>query len=255
MTRLKQFINEEMPVRKYSTPRSKKISEMEAKDIILKKCKKSMELEKRTGIRLIRGTKESGDFLFSQPSKGQPRKSANTENYITLLVDHILPSWKNYPDRSKSLVCHTNKKLYFNSVYGSTTYAVFPFDDSSIGICPDDDWWGSFDETLYPKDVPGFNTLLEELFGLNDNITYQELKKILNTVTPPLDSKTFKSFTKGNFLTYLDVLLSPIKNNFKLIKTGGRLPTKIREAWTDGDSILIHNDVFEMFFNSISDSI
>ena len=253
MTRLKQFINEEMPTREYSTPRSKKISEIEAKDIILKKCKKSMELEKRTGIRLIRGTKESGAFVLSQPSKGQLRKSANTENYMTLLVDHILPSWKNYPDRSKSLVCHTNGKLYFDSIYGGATYAVFPFDGSSIGICSDDDWWSSFGLSF--DNIPDFNTLLEELFGLNDNITHQELKKILNAVIPPLDNPFFKNFTKGNFLTYLNNLLSPIKNNFKLIKTGEKMSGKNKEAWTDGDSILIRNDVFEMFFNSISDSI
>src|SRR5271168_3608736 len=81
------------------------------------------------------------NFLLTDPSQKE-RKSANTSNQYTLLMDN-LPAWKEYPKRSRSLVCSTSSDRAAS--YGNV-YLVLPFNGARIGICPEYDIWDSFYE-------------------------------------------------------------------------------------------------------------
>lgn len=68
------------------------------------------------------------------------RKSANTYNYYTLWMDNH-PSWKDYPKRSKSLICTTSYEVA--SGYGAVKL-IIPADKNTVGVCASDDLWGAF---------------------------------------------------------------------------------------------------------------
>ena len=72
------------------------------------------------------------------------RESANTGNHYNVLFSEILPSWTSFPKRNRSWICSNNKDYAFN--FGTPHY-VFPVGDPLLGICPDMDWWNSFEKS------------------------------------------------------------------------------------------------------------
>ena len=96
-----------------------------------------------------------------------------TENYITLLIDYILPSWKNYPKRSKSLVCSSSKSISWG--YGNKAYVVFPYNNAKIGVCSEVDLWESFIDL----NVLEFNDDLR-IMGIKEERDPKKLKDQLN---------------------------------------------------------------------------
>jgi hypothetical protein len=67
------------------------------------------------------------------------RRSANTHNTYTMYMDNS-PIWSDFPKRSHSMICSSG---YYAEDFGNL-YAVFPYDNTPIGICPDFDLWESF---------------------------------------------------------------------------------------------------------------
>ena len=171
--RLKQFLTEE---------RSKKISRDKALDILQTKCSKAVKAYKKGNI-IYRGIDMDDDYAFVSPSKFT-RQSANTDNYYTLINDNS-PAWKDYPKRSKSIVCTTD----FESAqrYG-TLYTVFPFDAAKIGVCSNHDYWWSF--PFFSKNSDGddltfFNHTLRSILinldsdVISNDLTYNKLSSIM----------------------------------------------------------------------------
>lgn len=81
------------------------------------------------------------NWYLADSSNAPPRKSANTLNYYTLIIDNS-PRWSKFPKRSQSFVCSTSKATA--GAYGTALFAVFPFNGTPIGICPRNDIWDSF---------------------------------------------------------------------------------------------------------------
>ena len=123
--------------------RRKIISREEAKETIRNNCMDMAKkyVNEKQGI--FRGTWIKNDFLLGD-SNNKIRKSANTENYYTLLIDNS-PKWIKYPKRSESFICSSTENNA--SGYG-TVYLVLPFDNTKIAICPENDFWNSFEYNL-----------------------------------------------------------------------------------------------------------
>lgn len=209
---------------------------------------------------IYRGIQETNDvFLYVDPSK-HTRQSANTYNYYTLLMDN-LPQWKNYPKRSKSIICSSDKKTSYD--YG-TLYRVFPFDTAKIGVCPSEDIWVSFE-----PDIENLATLNEELYyiakalELEDRLlsvdTYSEFMWVCNEIDrlkkyiqvdeiqiTTLVLYDYISEFDAKLLPMLEKALDPKKHYFEL-----ETPKSIslygsdKEIWTDSKSILIRNDMVD----------
>ena len=240
--RLKQFLLQE--------GRSKEISEEEAIDLIKKNCQQSLK-----GTPIYRGIRTTDLYFSIDPKSGKPRKSANTRNYYTLINDNS-PEWKPYPKRSRSIICSTDADGVGG--YGNP-YAVFPYDGAKIGVCPKRDYWVSFLKTLGEyTSLDEFNNILYKLintkaniYGFNDS-SYKNIVDSFKTFdmfmkdSPKLlesiknDYVMFKDYDpeKITFLEYVQKLLSPKPNVFKLKKSGDKLP-KEREVWTDSKSVLV----------------
>lgn len=115
----------------------KVITEDEAIKLIKSHCK-NVDFKKP----LYRGMKAYGrsqEFLSMEGQKGS-RKSSETSNHYTLIIDHLLKqNYRSAPLRGASLIC-TNDKSYAGN-YGKE-YALFPYDDVEIGKCDEEDIWG-----------------------------------------------------------------------------------------------------------------
>ena len=59
-------------------------------------------------IPIFKGGHFVHNFLLTDP-KNYTRKTHDTFNYYTLILDNA-PDWKDFPKRSKSLICSLNKK-------------------------------------------------------------------------------------------------------------------------------------------------
>lgn len=119
--------------------------------------------------------KEKTKLLYAEPAK-EPRRSANTSNYYTVLIDSILPSWKNFPNRSKSFICSTR----FNTAhqYGDV-YRMYPVGDPIIALCPSEDIWDSFN---YCENLDEFNNGFEYIQDLLGCIASDSENDILETI-------------------------------------------------------------------------
>lgn len=211
--------------------------------------------------------------------KSHKRHSAHTENYYTEIMDNS-KYWIDYPKRSSSIIGSTD--INKAAAYG-TLYHVIPLEENAnIGVCPNSDIWHSFKfaleklDKLFKEDIAiptstpdfkhlaGLNNFLKTKFNLSKEADYSEMK---NKVI--LNEKSFKQLDRestwnnsrfyynrdellkiqnkwGTFLNYIEYLLSPKWNGFKLIKYNSQvvLPTN-KEVWTDTECLLIEHSIHE----------
>ena len=225
--------------------------------------------EKPPFYRGLSGNRAS--VLYGDSSKGRLRKSANTTNYYTMLFDHILPSWKDYPDRSRSWICTSSH--YYASGYGSTYY-VFPIGNPNLGVCPRRDIWGSFTPRF--GSLPGFNVMLvkiSKILKVPRGATVERINNLFDKINELSDeyiddvlckkfndsnygnignsSRFMKGFIEyrkrgGSFIDYVDKEMSPSENNFHLISLdeyASNYGLDDNEIWFSGPSYFVLNYV------------
>jgi len=256
MSRFMQYINE---------GRTKIITKDSAIYYIRKKCFKNFKMLTLSPNKIFRGVSSfDDDYGMINTNKGSPRKSANTFNYMTLLMDN-LPSWNGYPLRSQSVIC-SNEKNTANS-YGNS-YTIIPFDNSKVGICPYEDVWLSFkflDDLGYTYTVDDFNDHLMYLFEyykINvDDSKYEslkngliELKKLFDkNKLNELDPSFYELFEDKDIIDNFNKYFGPSYNGFsKGIENVDKLRS-FNEIWIQGECILINNDSKEPVQNIYDD--
>jgi hypothetical protein len=212
----------------------------------------------KSGRYIFKGIEGLSETIAITDPKLMERKSANTRNHYTLLMDN-LPSWQNYPKRSRSLICSTSKSRAGD--FGNL-YLVVPFDNASIGVCSDHDLWGGFpylDESLGISVVADINDMFVEA-GISDSSYNDFLDSCLLHKANLLNSKYHgaedlyellaPADTKGDIVRILDKLLNPKLNKFSLEDVAG-IPAhnehNSHEVWTDSKAYLIEasSEVYE----------
>lgn len=234
--------------------------------LIQKHCSKSFEtlINKKRGY--FRGIRYgSSNALVFDGSKSTPRKSKNTSNYYTNLLSQ-LPSWKDWPDRSKSIICSTSR--FISGGYGNR-YLVFPYDSATIGFCNDEDLWYSFGYLFYNLqkadfDVTSMSRFNDYLMVILDRFSDSDLEtsslleqdllevteKILQSDIPLTKIKNYiKMNGNRNLFDIFNDHLDPEKNDFFKLPAGN-VPSRSLECWTEGPAILIYSE-HEDFFNKV----
>lgn len=184
------------------------------------------------------------------------RKSANTENYYTVLIDN-LPDWKDYPKRSKSIICTTDS--YKARRYGNV-YKVYPVDGSKIGVCPSDDIWPSFQPDIswlyqFNNDLDRMSVLLNQKIHSNSNVIFSDLIKffddiqkkkgiILDDLECEFEEPIFQRYIKSRntFKELVEDALNPTKHGFDLYTPKTFDVSGDHEVWTDGMCVLVRQD-------------
>jgi hypothetical protein len=189
--------------------------------------------------------------------------------------------WSAYPNRMDSIICSPDVNAV--QFYGSI-YAVFPLNNPIMGMCPADDFWSSFKQSLVYS-VAGFNRqagIITNIVVANDIMKEQkqptslreliQLYDTLNIERHALADKTDIDSKKRrkeigllfvNFdglwnlfnedfveniprLTQVDRLLGPESNRFKLLKQDAINNLK-NEYWFEGQAILIKREYIAEF--------
>ena len=225
------------------------------------------------GNKLYRGIDLSVKFLEVDNSSIERKSTTmNSNNYNRLLSD-ILPSWKKYPKRNKSVICGTSMGIAKG--YGSHIYIVLPKNTASIGFCPTADIWDSFkyayemlekDEIVfkalyksklidkmrsnYLDNYPNIDTITrnnipdvlkfysgDQLYSFDGKV-----QQILNRCNLTLEEFLDLKVDNIDLKTYFDEYFDPEKNKFYLSKNLNDIDSKNydrNEVWTDSKCLLI----------------
>jgi hypothetical protein len=187
------------------------------------------------------------DIWLTNPAF-RARKSHNTRNYYTLMFNN-LPSWKDYPKRSRSLICATSAQKA--SMYRGDLYVILPFNSAKIAVCPRCDIWDSFYKSInatlndFNNDLEYNNisdanwpTMLSTLLKYNKNI---EWSPIISSIVKKINNCK----TREKLILVLDKIFNPVKNGFKLtdITNIPRSDVGIgQELWTSDKSYIIRHN-------------
>jgi len=259
--------------------RSQAVSQEQAFEILRTKCSSAL-----TATPIFRGVGKSSEHHMWVEPQNFSRKSANTQNYHTLLVDNMA-SWSAFPKRSQSIICTTDmmKAARYGGLGGQGVYRVLPINGSTIGVCSDDDWWDSFSQfERFGVNVASFNDDLEEVFIaffndvpasgpanwkiFEDWITkvdeqIQKAKRVKRSSGSDWadDFRGAPGYLIDNdgmsFTDTLRTLLEPIANGFKMANINNFQTQNKVEVWTDGPSLLIANSVYDDFIAAYLDGI
>jgi hypothetical protein len=221
----------------------------------------------KLGNAIYRGT--TNEYSYVIDPKSATRVSKNTRNFYTVLID-VLPSWKDWPKRSQSIVCSSSYKTA--RTYSShVPHVVFPENGAKIGVCSKSDFWNSFPyvhSRLSPTNyfnMSEFTRQFHQFFEIaNINVdVYNKTNvntffEISNSTLPSYDIirqlvtenwrhlrdllDDLKLHFKGDWLSYFNELLDPEKNNLKLITLESYNNTFYnREIWTDAKSLMVYS--------------
>lgn len=168
-------------------------------DTIEKFLKEKCSIAYNLKTSIYRGIPSDGTILFGDSSE-HIRKSANTKNYYTLLIDYLLPAWKDYPKRSRSFICTNNIDKTMS--YG-TTYQVYPIGNPLVAICSHRDIWDSFKYI----DLTYFTNLFAKLYriaDLNQSDTLLNIKKLIKKLDSSCsESKEYKRIIYDILMYYV----------------------------------------------------
>ncbi len=229
----------------------------DARAIITDNCVDAFTAFQDGGV-IYRGISRVDPVGFIGDSRVHVRRSANTLNYYTLLIDND-PAWEKFPKRSASFICSTSEDIAMG--YGQVVYLVFPYDGVKIAGCGKYDFWESFD---YRADQ--INSLLYALFTTNDistddtsleelNKNIDKLEKIAKSTglnlekgkgirfptLPSRSAELIDEMNKHGVLKTLRSIFSPKKH--RLIKAADLSETS-EEIWFSGKAVFV-NQKFE----------
>lgn len=252
MTRLINYLTE---------GRSTELDQREIPEFLHSNCSQALNQYKSSGHCIYRGLKTDKISLITDPTKGKPRRSIDIKNYYTLLIDN-LPSWKQYPKRSYSIIGATDAQTATD--YGTNNYIVFPFDNTKIGICPKVDIWYSFQPTI--GNLSRFSTNLDTLLDLTTNNfnhdkdwksltkSFQDSEKfiknnpekfnsIIKNTVKPWNIDIFYELLHNSYINILNKEMNPKTNNFRLFSPKDSLnKAPNNEVWAGGKSLLVQDE-------------
>lgn len=206
------------------------------------------------------------------------RKASQTENICNKVID-ILPSWKDWPKRTRSVIGTVSENQARN--YGPSQYLLFPLENQPIGICTGDkDFWNCF-----PVIIPTINKYIIALYKRANEITGQKQDFLRNDSAKTIISRTqfiidnlsieeienvlsTKGFRKAIMTTMIDIMensknaldfyntiLDPTYGN-ALIQNIGELSSGNKgEVWMTGKVLIIKEQLFNVIWKDLHNEI
>jgi hypothetical protein len=246
------------------------LSPEDANEIIRKKCSDyySHALKRQY---LYRGVKESYSMVID-PS--QRLRTSISHNKIFFDLVNVLPSWKAFPRRNRSLMLSTSEMYAYR--FGMPTVNqpkaglcfVFPFNGAKLSIAPTKDFnFRTFEKRIQTLGIPGgMIQMVGVLEDLCSEITHKELDNSMDTypqisnLSKKIEEKKkdqefiyeladidipmeFKATLRDkSLMNILSHIVEPASAGFKLISTK-EYPTgggpEGHEVWTDGKCVVI----------------
>ncbi len=245
--KLYQYLNES---------RSKELKEEQFNELLQKNCSDILQKYKQKNDLILRGAKQLFTYGYVNPLTSSRTSAYADFNFYTILMDELLPSWKNMPKRSKSVIATNNENKA--GEYGNV-FIIYPYNGSKIGICDDADIWDGFpyldltplnelnwflDDMCDVFNIKNNNDkqTLIKLFNEIDDLNYEELmEKLYNTKSNRNEDfiRSYLHSSEDEFIVFLDNQMNPNKNKFKSLTTKNySLKDDSNEIWIEGECIL-----------------
>lgn len=241
---------------------SKPISESNFLELINKECK-NWQSSKTT---LFRGQPDLGEYVYTDPTLHYRSSIEDTNLHIELLDN--LPSWKEYPNYSQSIIGVSDKEGAVGYTEDGTIYELIPYDNVKIAICPESTIWGSFGKEYWGEyiysildffdgigidpeiwDQSANDTIetklksIDNVYNLisvkNTMLVGDEINKFLDMMVSMGNFNKDKITGKDCFDFINDTLFNPISRGFKLLSYSQdfEIP-KNKQIWTNGPVLL-----------------
>ncbi len=223
------------------------------REVLASHCSQAMSTMLTSPI--WRGSRSNNnEVMMLDPSSGS-RKSENTTNYYTLLMDNS-PYMKGWPKRSNSLICSTRRRTAES--YG-TAYAIFPYNGTKIAVCPGGDLWDTM-LTLPEIDYPSItwdslNYIMQRDLGFKTDRSFADL--VDHTKSPEfgdylarMQQGNSKPVTAEQFIPWLQEKMSPKNTGFVLTNVsswdGQSFPNN--EVWFSAPCVAVRSDIYDTLF-------
>ena len=213
--------------------------------------------------------KFNGDYSYIDPKihRRIPLMVDNTgvvSTHHTLLMDN-LPSWKEFPKRSESLI--GNLRFNYDISFGQRCYLVIPYDGANFGLAPSSDLWGSYCEVGNMKyefdnvftesfkylrvSEKSYGDMMKDLQHYYNDYLIRERNKEYKRNLSYIDNifMNFSSDGIGSVEEGFDKYFAPQKfssrtgafdKEFRNVGYEGLESTDKREFWTDSRCILVY---------------
>jgi len=206
---------------------------------LIKNLRKSVELKEPTSMNLLvdvhdissgllyRASSDKGinPFLFT-PGE---RIAEGSSNVYTRLISDILPSWRNAPQRNKSVICtndFSGAEYYidYSTRRKGTIYVVIPPNDARLVIAPTKDIWSSFKDlgSLYVVDDSILVFLAFFYYIIDNKLVDDILIKSNKTLEQLRDvPKIYVDIVKEMFLKDRSVIINLLDETDKILSIDG----------------------------------
>lgn len=195
----------------------RRTKQIDINNIDLSKVQIAIEQFKK-GVVLGRTFPSTSPIMYGDSSQIE-RKSRNTSNEYTLLLQRF-PEWKKYPPRNRSFIC----SLYQGIPEHHYKTIVLPFDDPMVGLCSDEDFWGSFN---IGNNIDDYVDLPHEINEI--------LQNTANIFSEPLNNDN------------PDILIQQLRDLHKLVKSQPERYLKYKEQ----HSSVMHIDTYKMIMSEL----
>lgn len=199
-----------------------------------------------------------GKFIVIDPTKSE-RRSQNTSNYYTELLDHNPLNAKiGLPKRRFSIIGSTNyNRARVYASWENEPYAVIPFDGVKIGCVGREDIWDTEIEVLdVHKSIDRFNK--DEFPDIFRDDTIESMKELSDKLASGdkdefsrvkgvfyLDTNEYDDIIKTDFLGYLFKCYGPKSTKFKAATSATVDTSKKQEVWIGGKCVLIKYNIWK----------
>lgn len=239
MTRFKEFLSEN---------HKQQLTLKEAAMLCATHCKDAL----RNNVELWRGSRDYDHKPVAWLLQGDQstRKSANTSNHYTVILDHVLTPL-GYPKRSASIICSTDSHRARG--YGRV-YRLFPYDGVKIGVCPERDMFWTPIRLLNGEiiDVYDVNRLL-----INANVTDKSYSALIDDMVAEksADFDAFFGKTKEEINKFFETAYSPKQTGMQLVNTKDFPSLDGNECWVGGKMIAVRQELLEDFMGMVHDYV
>jgi len=225
-------------------------------------------LKQGVSIRRSFSTKYEKPFI-QKPVERVSQDTGSVGNFYTLMIDND-PSFKGFPKRSKSFICHAGLQKGQRGYMAKTSYYVFPENGTKVGICDSDDIWNP--KIQYESDKYTVENLMGQIVKFirscadgkpifYDKMTYDDLvnlqidpsKSSIMYLTPFQESLVDNLNThNGKIINSLRDIITP--ENFKLIVSKlSDLKSNLhgvheQEVWFETPSLFVEKELFISMF-------
>jgi len=241
--------------------RTQKITHNKFTSDVIDKCSDILINYRKNKRYIYRGIDSNDIFGYVKPSNFTRESAYAWKNYYTLLLDN-LPSWKDYPKRSKSIITSTDDD--YAEGFGGSLYVVFPVNNAKLAVAPSSDIWSSFNyfDNYGLFDLNDLNYLIYDTLEYNYSIiknknvdTWKKLENILKDERIKVRKKTTrKKYPYDKTLWDAIVpFMDPKKNGFKIISPKNTIPKGDHEMWTDADCYVLREDYLKGVLEGIFD--